>query len=86
MLHRVAEWRGSVSLSQRRGDLEKIHGGKVHMGKTPVDGAATDRTRERAILSLRRKLQDAIRQENYELAASLRDELRRAEEGEEAGA
>ncbi|MCE9638494.1 MAG: UvrB/UvrC motif-containing protein [Planctomycetes bacterium] len=61
--------------------LEKIHGGKSHVGKTPLEGASRDRAAERALVALRRKLQDAIKQENYELAASLRDELRRAEEG-----
>jgi protein arginine kinase activator len=61
--------------------LEKIHGGRAHVGKSPVDGGGGDRTRERLLISLRRKLQDAIQQENYELAASLRDELRKAEDG-----
>lgn len=61
--------------------LEKIHGGKAHVGKTPLEGGSRDRAAERALVALRRKLQEAIRQENYELAASLRDELRRAEEG-----
>lgn len=71
--------------------LEKIHGGKAHMGKTPVDSVdppggvrGPDKGRARLLISLRRKLQDAIKQENYELAASLRDELRKAEQGEEA--
>jgi protein arginine kinase activator len=63
--------------------LEKIHGGKAHMGKAPVEGATRERSRERLLISLRRKLQEAVQQENYELAASLRDELRRAEEGGE---
>lgn len=61
--------------------LEKIHGGKAHVGKTPLEGGSRDRAAERALVALRRKLQDAIKQENYELAASLRDELRQAEEG-----
>lgn len=62
--------------------LEKIHnGGKTHMGKTPFETGARDRGRERLLISLRRKLQEAIQQENYELAASLHDELRRAEGG-----
>lgn len=63
--------------------LEKIHnGGTRHVGKSPFgDGSsAPDRTAEREIVALRRKLQDAIKGENYELAASLRDELKQAEE------
>jgi len=63
--------------------LEKIHGGRTHMGKTPFEGAARDRGKERRLIALRRKLQDAVRAENYELAATLRDELNRAEAGEE---
>lgn len=70
--------------------LEKIHnGGRTHMGKTPFEGGSRDRGRERLLISLRRKLQEAVQQENYELAASLRDELRKAEAGvaaPEAGA
>ena len=66
--------------------LEKIHGGKVHMGKTPLETGTRDRGRERLLISLRRKLQEAIQQENYELAAGLRDELHKAEQGpEDAG-
>lgn len=60
--------------------LEKIHGDRAHVGKAPVDGSSRDRGAERLVSGLRKKLQDAIRQENYELAASLRDELRRAEQ------
>lgn len=59
--------------------LEKIHGGKAHMGKTPLDPGTRDRGRDRLLISLRRKLQEAIQQENYELAASLRDEVHNAE-------
>lgn len=64
--------------------LEKIHGGLQHLGKSPFDAGAGDRSRDRLVLSLRRKLQEAIRNENYELAAGVRDQLRRAELGEDA--
>ncbi|MCG3134809.1 MAG: Protein-arginine kinase activator protein [Planctomycetes bacterium] len=68
--------------------LEKIHnGGTRHVGKSPFgDGpeggasTAADRSAEREIVALRRKLTDAIKGENYELAASLRDALKQAEE------
>jgi protein arginine kinase activator len=69
--------------------LEKIHGGRTHVGKTPAEAAdpgrpaAPGRGRMRVLISLRRKLDEAIRAENYELAASLRDEIRKAEQGEE---
>lgn len=61
--------------------LERIHGGVQHMGKSPFEGEREDRSRERSLVSLRRRLQEAVRDENFELAARLRDELRRAESG-----
>jgi len=64
--------------------LERIHGAVQHRGKSPFEGAREDRTRERQVVSLRRKLQDAVREENFELAARLRDELRKAEAGVDA--
>ncbi len=62
--------------------LEKIHSGTKHLGKAPDESAAVDRTRERTLVEMRRKLQTAVREERYEEAASLRDELRRFEAGE----
>lgn len=38
---------------------------------------------DRALTDLRRRLEDAVRGERYEEAAKLRDDLRRAERGEE---
>lgn len=67
------------------GLLERIHGAVQHRGKSPFEGAREDRSRERQVVALRRRLQDAIREENFELAARLRDELRRAEAGTGAG-
>jgi protein arginine kinase activator len=61
--------------------LEKIHGKKRHVGKAPGDGPSEDRSRERRLVELRRKLQEAVGREDYEAAASLRDELRVYEEG-----
>ena len=62
--------------------LERIHAGLQHVGKSPFDGAdasAETRARERLVAALRRRLQDAIRAEDYEGAASIRDELTAAE-------
>jgi len=66
--------------------LEKIHGGTQHVGKAPDASSAVDRSRERRLLELRRDLQTSVREERYEEAAQLRDELTRfeAEEAEEA--
>ena len=63
--------------------LEKIHGKKEHVGKTPGGPPAADRTLERQLVNLRRQLQAAVKDEDYELAAKLRDDLRKAEGGEE---
>jgi len=60
--------------------LEKIHGQSRHVGKAPGASPAASRTKEKALVALRRQLQGAVKDENYELAAKLRDELRKAEE------
>jgi len=59
--------------------LEKIHGGTQHVGKAPDESSAVDRSRERKLVELRRALQAAVREERYEDAARLRDELTRFE-------
>jgi protein arginine kinase activator len=60
--------------------LEKIHGGVgKHVGRVPA-GAGRDTVREDALLRLRRELGRAVREEKYEEAARLRDEIRHAEE------
>ncbi|MQA88805.1 MAG: excinuclease ABC subunit B [Gemmatimonas sp.] len=57
--------------------LRRLHGGSKHVGKMilPADPEDSDRTAR--ILSLRRSLQKAVDAEDFEHAASLRDELRR---------
>jgi protein arginine kinase activator len=71
-----------------RGDLmpllQRIHESQTHRGRlpgraSPVPSAAADQ----GLLDLRRRLEDAVRGERYEEAAKLRDDLRRAERGEE---
>jgi protein arginine kinase activator len=59
--------------------LEKIHGQGKHVGKTPTGATAADRSKEKHLVALRRQLNAAVKGENYELAAKLRDELKRAE-------
>ena len=60
--------------------LEKIHGGaKKHVGRVPA-GQGKDTAREDALLRLRRELARAVKDEKYEDAARLRDEIRTAEE------
>lgn len=60
--------------------IERAHeGGVQHVGKTPRAAGAEAGARVR-IADLRRRLGEAVQQERYEEAASLRDELRAASE------
>lgn len=65
-----------------RGLLRRLHGGTQHVGKAaPVpDSAEVDRTTR--VQGLRRSLQRAIEAEDFEHAATLRDQIRRAEAAE----
>jgi len=51
-------------------------GANDHMGKVPPGSKTRETDRQLTSLRLRRELQKAIDTENYERAASLRDELR----------
>ena len=54
--------------------LEKIHGSTQHPGKLPVRFGIEER-RRRQIEQLRTELQHAVRAEEFERAAQLRDEI-----------
>ncbi len=68
--------------------FERVHGARQHVGRlpgtdaqmpaAPSDALALDR--EKRLVDLRQKLEIAIREEAYENAARLRDELRQLEE------
>ena len=60
--------------------LEKIHGKVYHSGKVPKEGKKEDRL-DRKVYELRKKLEEAVRKEEYEKAAEFRDELRELEKG-----
>lgn len=68
--------------------LERVHGARQHVGRLPgTDAAAAEGPldsvaleRERRLVDLRQKLETAIREEAYENAARLRDELKQLEE------
>lgn len=65
--------------------LQRIHGGLEHAGKTPEDGnpgLSRRRAREQGLAALREQIAQAVKAENYEEAARLRDEIRRMEGGE----
>jgi protein arginine kinase activator len=60
--------------------LEKIHGGALkHVGRLPASGTRNAEA-EDALRRLRRELDKAKKDERYEDAARLRDEIRAAEE------
>lgn len=58
--------------------LRRLHGHTEHVGKVP-EGVSTDYSEKRAVDHLRDQLNEAVRAENYERAAELRDEIRAKE-------
>ena len=62
--------------------LRRVHGLSIHNGKIPNRPACDTMELQREILRLRAKLQQAIEQEAYELAAEYRDRLRELEQQE----
>lgn len=69
----------SVFEPSLKGLLRKLHGGTQHVGKVylPADPTESDRTAR--VTSLRRSLQRAVDEEDFERAATLRDQIRRLE-------
>lgn len=66
-----------------RGLLRKLHGAAQHTGKVfRASGDLAAPNRLQRIVALRRSLQEAVDQEDFERAASLRDQIRRLEAGE----
>ena len=55
--------------------LERIHGAVRHKGRLPGNQSTEERDRMERIQSLRTRLETAIRSEQFEVAADLRDEL-----------
>ncbi|MBL9079680.1 MAG: UvrB/UvrC motif-containing protein [Planctomycetes bacterium] len=65
--------------------LQRIHEAQTHRGRLPSRAEPIAPPNEdRTLTDLRRRLEDAVRGERYEEAARLRDDLRRAERGEES--
>jgi len=56
-----------------------IHGESEHVGKRPSHGVERSAERTR-LIRLRREMQEAAKEEDYERAGRLRDEIRRIEE------
>lgn len=63
------------------GMLRNMHRGTVHIGKVPAKLAAA-RTRLRELAALQADLEKAVKEEQFEQAASLRDRIRHLESGE----
>jgi protein arginine kinase activator len=63
--------------------LTKIHGTALHRGRVPENALARI-GRQRHIRELRGKLEKAVKGEDYEAAAALRDEIRALEAREDA--
>ena len=58
--------------------LEKIHGSTEHKGKIPKSAASGKSNAEQLII-LRKELEDAIKNEMYEKAAGIRDDITKLE-------
>ena len=65
-----------------RGLLRRLHGGTQHVGKVALAPDADDGGRRARVDSLRRSLQRAVDSEDFEHAATLRDQIRRMETAE----
>lgn len=63
------------------GLLEKIHGRSQHAGKVPTR-ASTEIERQKRLRHLRAMLERAVRAEEYERAAEIRDRIHRIEESD----
>ena len=62
--------------------LKRIHGSPLHLGKTPARLVKPPRAKTE-LAELKRKLERAIEQEEFEEAARLRDQVRRIEQQEQ---
>ncbi|MFN3192106.1 MAG: UvrB/UvrC motif-containing protein [Aureliella sp.] len=64
--------------------LTNIHGTRTHRGKRPTrNSGAPDRQHE--LIQLRREMQDAVAQEDYERAGEIRDQIRDIENAVDDG-
>ncbi len=55
--------------------LKKIHGSSRHLGKMPLKIPAVAKGLEESILDFKNQLMEAIKAENFEKAAALRDKI-----------
>ncbi|MFS8637713.1 MAG: UvrB/UvrC motif-containing protein [Gemmatimonadota bacterium] len=62
-----------------RGLLRRLHGSTQHVGKVYLPPDPTDAERQQRLSGLRRKLDQAVANEDFERAAELRDQIRALE-------
>lgn len=62
--------------------IQKIHGKTEHVGKISVN-VGEKMKRESLLRQLREELSDAVKEQNFESAAMLRDKIKNIEDGEE---
>ena len=62
--------------------LKRIHGSPIHVGKSPIRLIKTAKVTKTELADLKRKLEHAIENEEFEEAAKLRDQIRRLEQQE----
>jgi len=60
--------------------LKAMHKGTAHRGKIPMR-AMREHVQRTRLMDLKRTLEEAVEEENYEAAAAIRDELRQLELG-----
>ncbi len=63
--------------------LKRIHGSPIHLGKSPMRLIKPTKVAKTEMAELKRKLEHAIEKEEFEEAARLRDQIRRAEQQEQ---
>ena len=63
--------------------LKRIHGSPLHLGKSPARLLKTAKGAKTELLDLKRRLERAIDEEEFEEAARLRDQIRRLEQQEQ---
>lgn len=61
--------------------LKRIHGSTHHMGKAPIKAGKASKAKVE-LLQLKRQLERAVDEENFEEAAKLRDKIRTLERGQ----
>lgn len=69
-------------LDQLLPSLQRMHGRSRHAGKTPIGCAPTDTVQDK-IARLKSELEKAVAEQNFEQAATLRDEIKRLESEDE---